>query len=99
MKFINRDNEISYLKEAKKLSNKKLFTFAVWGLRRIGKTKLILEFMHDKGIYFFVNKDKTSESLLTEFEGILRKKEVITEMEFLKNWDDFFKILRKGTMA
>jgi len=93
MKFINRESEKSALEEAIMLSSKKLYSIVIYGSRRVGKTRLILEFLANNGLYFFVNKDKTSKSLLEEYEENLRKKKTITELESLKNWDDFFKII------
>ena len=90
MKFINRESEKSALEEAIMLSSKKLYSIVIYGSRRVGKTRLILEFLANNGLYFFVNKDKTSKSLLEEYEENLRKKKTITELESLKNWDDFF---------
>ncbi len=93
MKFINREKEIATLKETSILSERKLFTVAIWGLRRVGKTRMILEFMKDTDMYFFVNKDKTSMSLLDEYEAYLRNANIINELEKFNSWDDFFKVL------
>ncbi|MBL7147896.1 MAG: ATP-binding protein [Nanoarchaeota archaeon] len=95
MRFINREEEISVIKECKNLSDKKLFSLCVSGLRRIGKTRLILESIRDKDLYFFVNKDKQSESLLKEYEDTLKSRKILTEFEFIKTWDNFFEILFK----
>jgi len=40
-----------------------------------------------------VNRGKTSESLLREYEEVLRKKGVITKYEHMSSWDEFFEIL------
>lgn len=93
MRFINREKEIDILEDTKVLSKRKLFSIAIWGLRRVGKTRMMLEFMKDTDMYFFVNKDKTSISLLDEYEIYLRNAKIINELEKLNNWDDFFKIL------
>ncbi|MHA1829334.1 MAG: ATP-binding protein, partial [Candidatus Heimdallarchaeaceae archaeon] len=77
MIFINREKEMKFLKEAKELSKKKLFTLAVWGPRRIGKTRLLLEFMDTRDLYLFVNKNKTSRSLLEEFQNTLKEKNML----------------------
>jgi len=81
------------LKESKLLSSKKLYSVLIYGSRRVGKTRLILEFIGKDDFYFFVNKDKTSWSLLKEYEENLRKRKIITEFEQIGSWDDFFKIL------
>lgn len=93
MRFVDRAEEMRYLKDAVALSKKKLFTVAVTGLRRVGKTRLILETISKKDIYFFVNKYKESASLLQEYEGVLKTKNIITELETLDSWDTFFRIL------
>ena len=93
MRFIDREVEMRILKEAKKRSKKKLYTLVVYGLRRVGKTRLLLEFLGEKDLYFFVNRGKTSESLLREYEEILRKKGVITKYEHISTWDEFFEVL------
>ena len=54
MRFVDRERELKELKEIEALSKKKLFVVALYGLRRVGKTRLLLEFLKSKGIYFFV---------------------------------------------
>ncbi|MBE0523230.1 MAG: ATP-binding protein [Methanosarcinales archaeon] len=93
MRFINREKEINTLEDARILSKRKLFSIAIWGLRRVGKTRMILEFMKDTDMYFFVNKDKTSISLLDEYETYLRNAKIINEFEKLNSWDDLFNVL------
>lgn len=93
LKFINRENELKEFYRLRLLSRKKLFAVALYGLRRIGKTRLLLEFLRGKGIYFFVNKNKTSKDLLTEYQHILRRKGVLKELEAVSSWDEFFKVL------
>ena len=93
MRFINRGKEINTLEDARNLSKRKLFSIAIWGLRRVGKTRMMLEFMKDTDMYFFVNKDKTSISLLDEYETYLRNAKIINELEKLNSWDDFFNVL------
>src|SRR3989344_5626254 len=102
MKFINRFSEINYIKETVKLSKLKLFSLSIIGLRRVGKTRLIFEILSDKDIYFFVNKNKESQSLLEEYEAILKEKKVLSELESLRNWEDYFNIIFerfKGVVA
>jgi len=92
MRFIDREMELKELKGLEELSHKKLFVIAVYGLRRVGKTRLLLEFLKDRGLYFFVNKNKTSEDLLLEFQEILKANRVLGELEILPSWDKFFEI-------
>jgi len=89
MKFIDRKAELEELGELEKLSKKKLFVVALYGLRRVGKTRLLLEYLGGRGIYFFVNRNKTSSDLLSEFEAILRESRVIGGLERLDSWEKF----------
>jgi hypothetical protein len=96
MKFINRKNELEKLEEYHKLSKKQLFTVAISGLRRVGKTTLVKEFIKNKkAIYFFVYDSKTSVELLREFTEELRKQAIITELEAINSWHTFFEIIFK----
>ena len=61
----------------------------VYGRRRVGKTRLILESLEP--MYFFVDK-KTSTLLLKEFSGIVRVHSSGFVPDF-SNWDDFIKFL------
>ncbi len=93
LQFIDREEEISLLARAKELSKKKLFVIVIYGLRRVGKTRLLLEFIGENGIYLFANRNKTSEDLLEEYQEILRRRGVITELETINTWDTFFEVL------
>ncbi|MGD0645411.1 MAG: ATP-binding protein [Candidatus Bathyarchaeia archaeon] len=92
MRFIDREAELKDLNNLEALSRKKLFVIAIYGLRRVGKTRLLLEFIKERGLYFFVNRNKTSEDLLLEFQEILKAKKVLGELENLPSWDKFFEI-------
>lgn len=93
MKFVDREAELEELKAVEKLSKKKLFIIALYGLRRVGKTRLLLEYQNGRGLYFFVNKNKTSQDLLAEFEGILKKSKAIGELEKLDSWEKFVEVI------
>jgi hypothetical protein len=93
LKFVDRENELSELRRIALLSKKKLFAVALYGLRRVGKTRLLLEFLGNKGLYFFVNKNKTSKDLLSEYQNILREKGILSEFEVINSWDKFFEVL------
>jgi len=96
MKFINRKKELKQLGEYKWLSKKGLIVLAIAGLRRVGKTTLVKEFIKDKkAIYFFVYESKTSFALLNEFTQELRKKKIITDLENIDSWILFFDIIFK----
>ncbi|MBI5036941.1 ATP-binding protein, partial [Candidatus Micrarchaeota archaeon] len=94
MNFINRENELRQLEEYHELSKKRLATIAISGLRRVGKTTLINEFMKNKkAVYFFVYESKTSTELLAEFTQELKNAKIVTELETLPSWHDFFRVL------
>ena len=95
MKFVNRVNELKIIKEASQLSKNKLYTIVITGLRRIGKTRLILESIGKQDLYFFINKDKTKEDLLKEFEGELKKRGIIEEYVFFRQFSDFLDVIIK----
>jgi len=95
MKFVNREAELKELEELRVLSKKKLFLVALYGLRRVGKTRLLLEFLKDNGLYFFVNRNKTSPDLLREYQEILKASKILGELETLDSWDKFFETLTK----
>jgi len=102
MRFVDRGQEIKLLKNCRELSKNKPYTLAIYGLRRVGKTRLILEALRKEDFYFFVNKHKTSESLLSEYESSLKSQGILGELERLNSWEDFFKILFErfnGTVA
>ena len=94
MKFINREQELAKLEEYYKFSQKGLFTVAIVGLRRVGKTTLVKEFIKNKkSLYFFVYDSKTSIDLLREFREELRKEKIITELETIDSWNLFFETI------
>lgn len=110
MRFIDRKKELGELGELESLSKTKLFIVALYGLRRVGKTRLLLEFMRQSasghgsadgtghgfggnGLYFFVNKNKTSADLLREFQEIIKETHVLGNLEKLDSWDSFFEVL------
>ena len=96
MEFINRFNELKQLEEYQELSKKQAFVVSVSGLRRVGKTTLIKEFMKGKkAIYFFVYDSKTTQELLNEFSEELRKSGVISEIEKIGSWHVFFEVVFK----
>ncbi|NYZ60106.1 ATP-binding protein [Candidatus Micrarchaeota archaeon] len=93
MKFINREAELAELKEIEGLSRRKLFVIALYGLRRVGKTRLLLEFLKGKGLYFFVNRNKTPEDLLREYQEIMKANGVLGELESVDSWDRFVEVI------
>lgn len=81
------------LENSRERSKRKLYSLAIYGLRRVGKTRLLREFLNENDLYFFVNRSKSSTSLLREYSEILRGKGIISPREELRGWDDFFDVL------
>jgi AAA+ ATPase superfamily predicted ATPase len=85
MKFYNREQELKLLEN---ISKNKGFKFVViYGRRRIGKTRLVREFLKDKDpVYIFVPRYKTKEIFLEEVArdlGIPRFSTVYDLIKFL----------------
>jgi len=94
MKFINRQIELRELEECYSFSKKRLFSVVIYGMRRVGKTELIKEFSRNKeSIYFFVYDNKTSNALLSEYEGELKRNKIIDPLVKLETWENFVDML------
>jgi len=94
MKFINRQEELKLLEEYYHFSKRKQFLISISGLRRVGKTTLIREFIKNKkSLYFFIYDYKSSKDLLFEFTEELRINKIITELEKIYTWTDFFQVI------
>ena len=90
IKFWNRERELELLNRVEKP-----FLSIIYGRRRIGKTRLVLEFAKGKEhIYFFVNPKKSENLLLQEFSSLLGRKLGIPYVH-PRNWDEFFELLFK----
>ena len=93
MRFINREKEVSIIKNAIKLSRKKMYSIVITGLRRIGKTRLILESLEGDFLYFFIDENKSIDQLLIEFEQELKSKKIIEEYVKIDSFKTFLEIL------
>lgn len=89
MRFYNRREEVAVIKNLSVLSEKHAHMLVVYGRRRVGKTRLVLESLEP--MYFFVDK-KTSALLLKEFSEIVRVNSSSFVPDF-SNWDDFIRFL------
>ncbi|HUW67057.1 MAG TPA: ATP-binding protein [Candidatus Nanoarchaeia archaeon] len=89
MEFQNRKNELQAIRNLGQLSEEHAHMLVMFGRRRVGKTRLIIESMDS--IYFFVDK-KTSSLLLREYSDIL-KTELIGFVPEFSNWDDLVRFL------
>jgi len=94
VKFVNRQNELSFLKKLYKIPN---FQFVpIYGRRRIGKTRLVQEFIKDKkAIYFLADSVSEMEQLknIGRIVGEYFKDPILTDAGF-KDWYQFFSYIR-----
>ncbi|RLE64390.1 MAG: ATP-binding protein [Thermoprotei archaeon] len=89
IKFYNRRNELKFLSNASKP-----FLAIIYGRRRVGKTRLVLEFCRGrKFIYFFVNPEKNSKLLLEEYSEQLKRCMDLPSYIRPESWKEFFKLL------
>ncbi|HEC92113.1 MAG TPA: ATP-binding protein, partial [Candidatus Atribacteria bacterium] len=83
MKFYNRTKEIQLLEKVIRGKGEKFII--IKGVRRIGKTRLILELLKDKNYaYIFIPKDKTVSSFLEEISGELKIPRFTKLIDFFK---------------
>ncbi len=94
MQFIDRSSELQELESSYALSKKRLFSTVIYGMRRVGKTELVKEFVKNKDyIYFFVYDNKTSKALLNEFEEELKRRAIIDTLAGIDTWEKFIEVL------
>lgn len=82
--FVDRKNEIDLLNKI--YEKEKAELILLYGRRRVGKTRLLKEFIKDKNSYYFIAD--ISADILTTFERVIKD-------QFVRfpNWDDFFDFL------
>ncbi len=93
MKFVNRTDELRFLE--KEYKNNSSSFVVLYGRRRIGKTRLIKEFIKSKdSIYFLATEENEVENIKT-FQKIFYLKYKIPLLSDNKNltWDDLFYII------
>lgn len=95
MKFINRKEELTFLEKAYRTEG---FHFIpIYGRRRIGKTRLIQEFIIDKkAIYFLADSASESEQLksLGRIMGEFFQDSILISAGF-KDWYQFFTYIKE----
>jgi len=82
--FIDREHEISLLNKI--YAQGKAELILLYGRRRIGKTRLLKEFIKDKNSFYFIGD--ISADILKTFEQVIKERFVK-----FQNWDDFFDFL------
>lgn len=93
-KFLNRKKELSFL--TKLYNNKKSDLFILYGRRRIGKTKLTLEFIKNKPSVYYMC---TEEGDLINIKQFQKELSLIADNDFnllkIDNWHDLFTLFFK----
>ena len=97
MKFVNRKEELSTLN---RLHKEGKFQFIpIYGRRRVGKTRLVQEFIKDKSaIYFLADSVSETEQLknLGREVGGFFKDPFLSDVGF-KDWYQFFEYIRRNS--
>lgn len=93
IKFINREDELDYLK--KEYAQASFRFISITGRRRVGKTRLVEEFLKgkDKASYFLLQELNDSESRLSLAERL--HKDLGFSFLGTPAWDDIFETLFK----
>jgi len=92
-KFINRENELGYLK--KELGSKDFRLIPVWGRRRVGKTRLILEATKGRSVYFLATEAAERTNLKMFREDASRELDDQTIKDLELDWEVMFRYLSK----
>ncbi len=96
MKFYNRKRELTLIRSFMQKRNR-AHIIVITGRRRIGKTRLVLEAVGDKGIYLFA-KNKTFPELLNDWtEELAKKFKIYGKFENFEQFLDFLFSKAKNT--
>ncbi|MEW6295016.1 MAG: ATP-binding protein [Candidatus Diapherotrites archaeon] len=91
MKFYDREQE---LREMKLLKKKQPSMLVITGRRRVGKTEIIKRFLaKEKGIYFFVDNQKSEKMLLREYSKQLLEYFNLKEYISIDSWEKFLELI------
>ncbi len=91
MRFYDRTSELRELERIYELSKNTSHFTVIVGRRRVGKTRLVEEFIKNKPyIYFFVSR-KSSAMLIEEFSRIMR--DFYGNSPMFYRWEDLFEYL------
>jgi len=93
MKFYNRENELVVLQDLSGIPDKSVMGVII-GRRRVGKTELIKQFFkHNKGIYLYVDNEKTPKDLIEEFSKTLSLELSLPSYVQADSFEDILKIM------
>ncbi|MHA1253235.1 MAG: ATP-binding protein [Candidatus Helarchaeota archaeon] len=93
--FINRENELKVLENEWKKDSARFII--IYGRRRIGKTRLIMEFIKDKKGIFYIAEDS---SKIDQINGLKERIALFTQDDLLfqleiKDWNQLFDYITK----
>ena len=95
IKFIDREKEMEILEHG--FSKNTASMIIIYGRRRVGKTRLIEEFIKDKKFLYYLAADEKEELQIKEFKEEIAnflRDEILTQIE-IKNWKTLFSYLQK----
>ena len=95
IKFIGREKEMEILEH--EFSKNTASMIVIYGRRRVGKTRLIEEFVKNKKFFYYLAADEKEELQIREFkEGIANflQDEALTQIE-IRDWKVLFSYLQK----
>lgn len=89
-RFINRRQELRFLKEKYESKNAELIV--LYGRRRIGKTELLVEFSKGKNALYFIGRAESHEDTMRRLNLLAMEffKDVTLARTPFSRWDDFF---------
>ncbi len=94
--FINRETELSLLAQEWNKQNGQLII--LYGRRRIGKTRLVTEFLKDKLGIFYIGEDTSYQIQLNGLKMKIAEflnDDLLTNLE-IKNWDQLFEYFTRN---
>ena len=94
-KFINREKELKVLEEEYK--KERASFIVIYGRRRVGKTRLIEEFLKNKNYIYYLAADEREELQIKELKNQIAnffQDELLLSLE-IKEWKDLFSYLEK----
>lgn len=94
-KFVDRKDQMDLLEKAWTSENAQFIV--LYGRRRVGKTRLILEFIEGKEGIFYIAEDENPRSQIKELKNSIAYKlqdDFLSDMD-IENWKDLFNYLKK----
>jgi len=94
MKFINREEELSFLKN--KYQEKNSQFIILWGKRRVGKTELVKQFVRNKPHVYFLSESTSEQEQLSRFSKSIGQffGEPLLETRGFTSWEESFQYVK-----